>query len=800
MAIGLALRMAWLASAQVGGAPPLEFRGPDGKPLPPDVQQQLREKYKNGLPEPNKMGGNSDVVVTGGRPRGAVLGDIPPERTLSPIDIRSYGAGTVADLIDALGAQVKSGRGDGNASPVVLLNGRRVSSFNEIARIPTEAIERTDILPEEVALKYGYPADQKVVNVVTFERFSSRVGVVNAGTPTDGGQASWGGTASKLRITGNTRVLLDAQISRSSALLESERGLRQISGDPRLGDVRTLLPETNRVSLGATIAGTPSDALSATLDGRFDTVQTRALVGLSPDGRLHRDNDTQTAHLGTTLGGHAGRWLWTATGNWDRVTSSSMTDTGVTAAPRNDARAVNTTANADLLVSGSPFKLPAGAASASVRAGLATRDFNSVSRWGALTRTSDLGRDTASLQGNIDLPITGGDTPSLAWLGRLSANATLGAEHLSDRGTLRTIGYGLAWAPKDRISVLASIQHRQAAPSIEQLGSPLLVVPNARIFDFVQDQTVDVTRITGSNPGLRTEDRRVMSLGTTIKPFAKTDFVFNIDYADTRINRPIMPLPLAIAQVEAAFPDRFTRDAAGRLQRIDATPLNLFRAHQRQLRWGLSYMKPLGRLPPGLANTQVRVFSSEAEAKRRLPPNAQFIPIEAGSAAARRVENLTSRLMVSIAHSWRLEDVAYLRPGGAPLDLLDGDAIDLRGGRPRHEVEAQIGVFKRGLGARISANWQSATYVRGLGGTAGDLHFASLMTVDLNLFANIGERLGRAKTPPLLRGARLSLNVANILNARQQVRDGVGSTPIIYQPAYLNPLGRNVTLSLRKAL
>ncbi|MGJ3629017.1 hypothetical protein AB5I41_23055 [Sphingomonas sp. MMS24-JH45] len=46
--------------------------------------------------------------------------------------------------------QTRSGRGAGGP-PVVLVNGRRVSGFQEIRDLPTEAIQRVDILPEEVA-------------------------------------------------------------------------------------------------------------------------------------------------------------------------------------------------------------------------------------------------------------------------------------------------------------------------------------------------------------------------------------------------------------------------------------------------------------------------------------------------------------------------------------------------------------------------------------------------------------------------------------------------------------------------
>jgi outer membrane receptor for ferrienterochelin and colicin len=56
---------------------------------------------------------------------------------------------------------------------VVLLEGRRVASMREIGTIPTEAIQRVEVLPEEVALKYGYTATQKVVNIVLRQRFDA---------------------------------------------------------------------------------------------------------------------------------------------------------------------------------------------------------------------------------------------------------------------------------------------------------------------------------------------------------------------------------------------------------------------------------------------------------------------------------------------------------------------------------------------------------------------------------------------------------------------------------------------------
>ena len=48
--------------------------------------------------------------------------------------------------------------------------------------------------------------------------------------------------------------------------------------------------------------------------------------------------------------------------------------------------------------------------------------------------------------------------------------------------------------------------------------------------------------------------------------------------------------------------------------------------------------------------------------------------------------------------------------------------------------------------------------------------------------------------------ARVSVGVENIFDQRLKVRDGLGETPLSYQPDYLDPLGRTFRISLRKIL
>jgi hypothetical protein len=101
-----------------------------------------------------------------------------------------------------------------------------------------------------------------------------------------------------------------------------------------------------------------------------------------------------------------------------------------------------------------------------------------------------------------------------------------------------------------------------------------------------------------------------------------------------------------------------------------------------------------------------------------------------------------------------------------------------------------------GLGARFNANWQSATDVTG--GATGNLHFSDLATVNLRLFANLGQQQPLVGKWGFLRGASLTFSVTNLFDSRLQVRDVQGITPVRYQPAYLDSLGRSVRLGFRK--
>ena len=161
---------------------------------------------------------------------GAVVGDITPELQLDPSDIQSYGVSSITELLNELAPQTRSDRGRTQQGPVVLLNGRRISSLNEIQNIPTEAILRIDILPEEVALKYGYTADQRVINFVLKPRFRAVTGEVVGGETTGGGDANAQAEVDRFKVDRDTRLNLDLKYQSSAGLTDAQRGLQGASG------------------------------------------------------------------------------------------------------------------------------------------------------------------------------------------------------------------------------------------------------------------------------------------------------------------------------------------------------------------------------------------------------------------------------------------------------------------------------------------------------------------------------------------------------------------------------------------
>jgi hypothetical protein len=781
---------------------------------------------------------------------------------LDPRDIRATGATSISELLDSIASQTGSARGRGGDRPIMLLNGQRISGFRELRDLPPEAIERMEILPEEVALKYGYAADQRVVNIVLRRRFNSTNVEARAGAATEGSYVNGRAEGGRLIIADGSRTSINLRAEGNTPLYEDERDIvpEPVPSQPEPVDprpFRTLTGSANTIRLTGTHNRTILDDVSATVNAEFERnagksrfgVPTETLdddgddilLAFPEEGPLTRDSNSEAYRLGTALNTQTGKWRLSSTGNAEYVHSVTRTDRGpdlseiqdrldagdptvdplgdlgpIDMLPRDRSRSNRYTLGLDGTATGPLFALPAGDATVTFRIGGGSTGINSKSTRDDQAFKSDLHRNSALGSANLDLPVTKRSSA----IGRLSANANASATTLSDFGTLTALGAGISWSPVQRMNLTASWTREEGAPSLQQLGDPLVETPNVQIFDFATGETVSVTTLTGGNPDLLADTRNVFKIGGNWQPFEETDLRLRAEYVRQTIKDPQASFPAASEAIEAAFPDRFERDDDGVLIGVDLRPVNFERSRRDTLRWGFDFTKPLESRPPSQQAIQAfrerfaaqrqqqgeQSRPNQAEGQPASPPPEGAAPAGAGPGERGGFRGFGGggrfgggrqggRLSFSLTHQVNLVDEVRIADGVPELDYLDGEPVSQLGGRPRHEIQFESGYYNNGYGARLQGNWRSGTTVDS---SAGDLKFSPYFDLDLRMFANLGENFDLVSKHPFFRGSSLRLDIDNVLNTRPQVRDASGATPLSYQPDQLEPIGRTISITFRK--
>ncbi len=852
----------------------------------------------------------NEIVITGARERGAVLGDIKPEQQLNAADIRALGVSSVSDLLTELGPHLQSASGQ---PPVTLLEGKRISSFREIASLPAEAIARVDILPEEVGLRYGYGADQKVMNIVLRPRFRAFTVELSGRAPTAGGAKSGEADLGFLGIRNGHRVNISAELTSTQSLFESERGLTAPESV-----ARTLAPFQQQLIINGSYHKPLTERTQATLTGEISTSRNESSTGLPlptvliPGGTpysaslldssfqpftnglapLARTSSSQSGQIALTVNAQRSAGQWTLTGNYQHQESRGITarqfdldDYGdavaagdplanptlpvaaqfLIAQAADETTSRTDTANLDFIYNRNIVRLPAGDIAATARVSGSTMNLESTLDRALNVTGKSIGRQTGSGSLNLDFPIS----RAADKLGRISANANVGIDQLSDAGTLRTFGGGLNWTPRKGISFSGSYRDTETAATPQQLGDPQVFTQNVPVFDYTRGETALVTTITGGSPALNSARVQNMRLGFVLTPSQEPNIVLNFDYNRRLTKGGITSFPGITDETEDAFPGRFQRALDGTLTQVDLRPINIASQKRDSIRWGINFSKRLKvpqsqidaaraafqrRFPNGVpggaggaGNGGQRGAANGAQggqgsasgqpavegATPQITPGAPVVPTPgavpagvgggfnlaggAGSGGGGRGpggggpggfggfggpgggNQNGGRINFSIYHELTLASTTQLASALPVLDLLDGDSLGGGAGPSRHQIEVQAGFTQAGLGVRLTGEWKSASHINGTDGIASSqLRFGTLTTLNLRLFATPAQIPALIGKAPILRGVRVQFSIDNLLNARQKVTDGNGEVPFAYRPAFIDPLGRTVRLSIRK--
>ncbi|MFN3537933.1 MAG: TonB-dependent receptor, partial [Brevundimonas sp.] len=709
----------------------------------------------------------------------------------------------------------------------------------------------------EVALQFGYRADQRVVNFILKDPFRSTTTELELRAPTAGGRSGYEVDANILRIDGDNRWSIDIEHERDTALFETERNIVRDPGStpydlignisaPRFGDEidpvfsglvgqtaivapvsgsgssladfvnaygpvragglsdwRTLRPETEQNSISATLKrGLPGDiqaTLSASLEDetseRFNGLPGLALlvpsgVGGSPftqDVTLYRfldapealstRTDSLQAELGVLLDGFIGDdWRWSFNGEYTRNERDTVTGQGFDVATYQDrldagdptvspfgpltaaqftrrpddlANSVTSRYSAEGVFTGPLMELPAGDLRSTFTLGADRQTLESWSLRSGVETERELSRDRLNAQTSFDIPLFERDDENPSLLGALSLNLNAGYEDVSDFGGLNTLGVNLNWSPANRLSFLTGYTRQDQAPSIAQLNDPVIATPNTAVFDFSTGDTVLVTRTTGGNADLDAATRSVWRAGVNWQPLADEQLRITSTWTRTSIENEVNGFPAVTAALEAALPDRFTRDGDGTLLAVDARPVNFAQVDRQDLRTGFTFSRTFGQptqaatpaagargpgeRAPGERGQGFRGPGERGQGERApgepgqgrpVPPQDGAAPAEGPGGAPVVVREGVEgpppgggmrmggggqggpggmggggrmgggggmqpgqgRYNISVFHTWRIQDEILIAPGLPILDLLDGDATDAGGGSPRHQI------------------------------------------------------------------------------------------------------------------
>lgn len=296
-------------------------------------------------------------------------------------------------------------------------------------------------------------------------------------------------------------------------------------------------------------------------------------------------------------------------------------------------------------------------------------------------------------------------------------------------------------------------------PPTVQLLAPEPLTPNIEMFDFVTAQTVYVTSITGGAPQPSRHRRLASELRRLTWAIPGQEHILGPLRAASNTRRGRHP-PAPDRGGGAGLSRPLHSWADGTLIEVDNRSVNLQRQNLNDLKRGFNAWFPFGNSVKGST------------------PN---------------------RFEFSVFDTWYLKDDILVRDGIPELNLLNGAPSSLAGGQSRHQVDWNALVYKDGLGAGFNNAWKSATSVGTGDALSSDtLRFSALGTVNLRFSADL-VRLPATHDQPWARGMRVAFQVLNLFDRRQSVQDSAGTTPLAFAPGYLDPVGRTVWLTLRKA-
>lgn len=727
------------------------------------------------------------ITVTGTRIKGARLAS--PEIRVERDDIQRAGFGDLGEALRALpqnfgggqnpgvGKGARSGantndnvtggssvnlRGLGPDATLTLLNGHRLSFSGsaqgiDISAIPSEAIERIEILPDGASALYGSDAVAGVVNVRLRRAFTGISVNARVGTATEGG-----GTSQLYQVVGAK------EWSGGNMLLAySYRENDKIEADQR--DYTAYLPEPYPLIKGQRVHSVVMSASQQVFgDARLSVDATFADRSLN--SRSNSNNILSVARTSDRSFSVSPSLLVPVSGDWSLSVSATY------AASRNRGASVSSTLDgAEILredicycnslqtvegyMEGGLFTLPGGSLRTVIGGGFRRN------RYEVRTATSTSGgtqRDAYAF-GELSIPLIS-EVNESRWAKGLTVSVAGRFDNYNNSGSVTTPKVGIVYSPSRSIDLKYSWGRSFKAPTLASMYATqyAFLLPLWYFGGDPADTSASALYLAGGSTALRPERATSSTWTATFHPESAPGLIADLSYFRVRYSDRVLT-PIGF------YPDALTQSYANYV-----TPNPSIAEQDAAIAYGTD----------GLLNYTDGPYDPQSV--------LYVIDNRDTNVAVQKIQgidlNLSYRhalgdkaLITSFNGSWLKS--AQKNGKGFPYFSLAGSIWK----PPHFRARASMGIETPTL--------EAFTYVNYIGGvddrrTAQVVAGKAMITVDLSLAYRIGNDGG-------LHGLRFGLSVENLLNKKAPyLAPAPFSEP--YDSTNYSPIGRFIALSLSK--
>lgn len=765
-------------SAVVSHAPPLSAQTTGHSDMPAPVTEEDGEADEEA------------ITVTGTRIRGAtVSGDVVTlDReaivAAGQVDlgeaIRSLpqnfsggqnpGVGSGAGLVNSNvnSASSPNLRGLGPDATLTLLNGHRLPYDSalqgiDISALPLAAVDRIEVLPDGASALYGSDAVAGVVNVILRRDFD---GVTTSAQV--GGSTSGGYVRQQADIVAGVRGENGGLLVAYDFATNSRIAARQRDYATSLDGQTSLYPDTERHAAILSGHQTIADGITVSLDALYAARYSRSVSG-SQAARFLSDPKSETLTLAPSAEIELGHdWKVTLLGVFGRDRTNFRTvvqpqagrPTITTGCFCNGVTAFEGGAEGPL------FALPGGSARLALGAGLRENRLEfSREIDGTPSAAFDKTRRSRFAYGELFLPVVSGIN-AIPGIEALSLSAAARYEDYPGLDRLATPRLGISYVPVAGLTIRGSWSRSFKAPTLFQQFTPYqaILLPAAALGAGGVRQTVFYT--SGGNPDISSERAESWTAGFGLRPVVLPGFSLAATWYDIRYSdRVVQPIPGSIA---AAFRDPgyaslivLAPEAARLADLIAGAQL------------GLQNFSGQAYDPAGVAalidNRNINVAAQRIEGiDARVGWNRQFNPDRS--------------LAVELAGSWLASKQRITAE--LPEVQLSGTVFNPPRFRARGSANFETGPV------RLTA---AVTYI----GALYDRRFASesRLAPSTNIDLGVSYEILRGTREP---GLEVSLGVQNVFGDEPDVIGITGPTDTPYDSTNYSPIGRFVSISLRR--